>query len=181
MTTTTLIVVIVVLAAAAAVFAYFVQRRAALRKQFGPEYERVVGEVGSPRRAEAALEARARRVTKYDIRALSRDEAIRYSERWRAVQARFVDDPGDAVNQADALVTDLMRTRGYPMSDFDQRAEDVSVDHANVVHHYRQAHAIAVAHGRGTASTEDLRQAVVHYRALFDDLLDVHEPERKRA
>jgi hypothetical protein len=165
----------------AAIVAFTARRRVALKARFGPEYDRVVHEVGSPRRAESALEARARRVTKYDIRALQPDESVRFSDRWRGVQARFVDDPAAAVSEADTLVTELMTTRGYPMSDFDQRAEDLSVDHSAVVHHYRHAHAIAMKHAQSGTSTEDLRQAIVHYRALFDDLLDVQEPERRRA
>jgi hypothetical protein len=181
MTNTALIIVVAAIIAAAGVWAYVARRRAHLRSQFGPEYERAVKNAGSTRRAEAALEARARRVTTYKIRPLTRDEGIRFSERWHKVQSRFVDDPASAVAEADALVSELMTVRGYPMNEFDRRAEDLSVDHAEVVHHYRSGHAIAVQHAGQGASTEDLRQAVVHYRALFDDLLDVSEPERRRA
>ena len=181
MTNTALIIVIVAIVAVGAVWAYLARRRATLRARFGPEYERAVHEVGSTRRAQAALEARARRVTTYEIRTLQRDESVRFSDRWRQLQARFVDDPAAAVAEADSLVTELMTARGYPMSEFDRRAEDLSVDHADVVHHYRKAHGIAVEHARRGASTEDLRQAVVHYRALFDELLEVSEPERRRA
>ena len=157
------------------------RRRATLRARFGPEYERAVHDAGSARRAEAELEARAQRVTKDHIRPLRREESVQFSNRWRQVQARFVDDPASAVAEADVLVTEVMNARGYPMADFDRRAEDLSVDHANVVHHYREAHAIATRHARRRASTEDLRQAVVHYRALFDDLLHVREAERRPA
>jgi hypothetical protein len=182
MTNTSLIVVVVVIAAAAAaVLAYLARRRATLRARFGPEYDRAVKDAGSPGRADALLEARAKRVTTYRIHPLGRDESVAFSNRWRQVQSQFVDDPAGAVAAADALVTELMTARGYPMSEFDRRAEDLSVDHASVVHHYRHGHAIAVQHARQGASTEDLRQAVVHYRALFDDLLEVREPERKRA
>jgi hypothetical protein len=181
MNTTSLILVIAAVLAVAVVFAYFARRRAQLRARFGPEYDRAVDDVGSARRAEAQLEARAKRVTKYDIRPLRREESVQFSNRWRQVQSKFVDDPASAVAEADTLVTELMTARGYPMVDFDRRAEDLSVDHANVVHHYREAHAIAVRHARRGASTEDLRQAVVHYRALFDDLLHVREAERRPA
>lgn len=182
MTTTTLIVVIAaIILLAVAAWAYLERRRTNLRARFGPEYERAVQDTGSTRRAEAALEARARRVTKYEIRPLRREESVQFSDRWRRVQSKFVDDPSAAVADADTLVTELMSARGYPMTEFDRRAEDLSVDHADVVNHYRQGHAIAVRHARRDASTEDLRQAVVHYRALFDDLLEEQEPERRRA
>jgi hypothetical protein len=181
MTTTTLIIIVIAIAVAAAVIAYLVRRRATLKVQFGPEYERTVHDVGNTRRAEAVLEHRAKRVSKYEIRPLRPDESVQFTDRWRRVQSRFVDDPAGAVGEADTLVTALMNARGYPMSEFERRTEDLSVDHANVVHHYREAHAIATRHAEQGASTEELRQAVVHYRALFDDLLDVREPERRRA
>jgi hypothetical protein len=184
MTDTTIVIVgmVVVLAALALVWMYLArQRRARLRSQFGPEYERAVRDVGTPRQAEAMLEERAKRVSSYHVRDLKAEERGRFSEAWRRVQAKFVDDPAAAVTEADLLVTDVMTTRGYPMSDFDRRAEDLTVDHANVVHHYRQAREIAGRHSRREASTEDLRQALVHYRALFADLLDTHHPVRKSA
>jgi len=181
MSSTALIVLIAVIVAAAVVLGYVVRRRATLKSKFGPEYERAVQQSGSTHRAESALEARARRVAKYDIRRLRAEDAVQFSDRWRRVQGRFVDDPAAAVREADALVTELMRTRGYPMGDFEKQAEDLSVDHANVVHHYRQAHAIADRHARGAASTEELRQALVHYRSLFDDLLETHEAQRRPA
>jgi hypothetical protein len=156
-------------------------RRKQLKDQFGPEYDRALEAAGSPLRAESELQARAKRVHRYDIRPLTSAEHHTFSDRWRLVQAKFVDDPAAAVAEGDRLVTELMNTRGYPMSDFARRAEDLSVDHANVVHHYREAHGIAERHQRQAASTEDLRQALIHYRALFDDLLEVHVPERKRA
>ena len=179
--TSLLVLVLVIVAAAVLVWTYFSRRRANLKARFGPEYERAVHDTGSARRAEAALEARAKRVTRYAIHPLRREEAVRFSDNWRRVQARFVDDPAAAVAEADTLVTELMTARGYPMSEFDRRAEDLSVDHADVVNHYRQAHAIAVQHARQGASTEDLRQAVVHYRALFDDLLAERDVERRPA
>jgi hypothetical protein len=121
------------------------------------------------------------RPSRSTIRALTPEEHQRFLGSWQQVQARFVDDPAGAVAEADILVADLMDTRGYPTADFDHRAEDVSVDHPAVVTHYRQAHDIAARHARGGVSTEDLRHAIVHYRALFDDLLDVREPVRKPA
>lgn len=183
MSNTMLIVIVAVIAAALVVAWLFVERRRRerLRTRFGPEYERTVHDAGDARRAESILERREKRVSKYQIRALSADESRRFGEAWRSLQARFVDDPSAAVSEADTLVTELMTVRGYPMADFDQRAEDLSVDHPAVVQHYRDAHGIAERHAREAASTEDLRQALVYYRALFEDLLEVREAERKRA
>jgi hypothetical protein len=148
------------------------RRSAALRARFGPEYDRVVHSTGAVKQAEASLEARARRVESLHIRPLSADDATRYGQTWRKVQERFVDDPRSAVSEADRLVGEVMHARGYPLGDFEQRVADISVDHAGVVMNYRAAREIAQAHARGEASTEDLRQAMVHYRALFDDLLE---------
>jgi hypothetical protein len=184
MTTETMIIVavVVVIAVLALAWAYTArQRRERLRTRFGPEYERTIHDVGSAQKAEAMLDERARRVSKYHIRDLKHDERARFSEAWRRVQGKFVDDPAAAVTEADMLVTDVMTTRGYPMADFDRRTEDLTVDHATVVDHYRSAHDIAVRHSRGAASTEDLRQALVHYRELFADLLNEHKPVRKSA
>jgi hypothetical protein len=183
MSTNELIAIVagVLVVAVLAVWMYLNRRRAHLKARFGPEYERVVEETGSPRRAETLLESRQARVKKYQIHPLTPDEHLRFSKSWREVQGRFVDDPAAAVADADALVIDLMRTRGYPMSDFDRRAEDLSVDHPAVVSHYRAAHDVASRHAGGGVSTEELRQGLVHYRALFEDLLEVREPERRRA
>jgi hypothetical protein len=178
-----MIVVVVVVAVAALLVVWWLvtSRRKQLKAKFGPEYDRAVRDAGNPLRAESELQARAKRVARYQIRPLTRDEHYDFSERWRYVQAKFVDDPGAAVSEADVLVGELMNVRGYPVSDFAHRVEDVSVDHANVVHHYREAHGIAERHARQDASTEELRQAVIHYRVLFDDLLEVRHLERKRA
>jgi FtsZ-interacting cell division protein ZipA len=155
------------------------QRSQRLRQRFGPEYERTVRETGDVRRAEAALEARATRVERLHIRPLTADDAQRFSTRWREVQTQFVDDPNGAVLQADALIGDVMRTRGYPVGDFEQRVADVSVDHPNVVMNYRAAKDIVDGRGRGAATTEDMRQAMVHYRALFAELVgEGSRPER---
>ena len=143
-----------------------------LRQRFGPEYDRTIREKGNIRRAEAALEARARRVAKLDIRPLSPADADRFDSAWRSVQTRFVDDPRGAVTEADRLVGELMAARGYPVGEFEQRVADISVDHPDVVVNYRAAREIAVLHSAGKANTEDLRQAMVHYRALFRDLLE---------
>lgn len=147
------------------------QRTAKLRKRFGPEYDRIALESG-PRKAETTLLERERRVEKFPIRGLASDERERFITEWRVVQSRFVDDPKDAVSQADQLVERLMQARGYPMSDFEQRAADISVTHPHIVSNYRAAHQIALRHQQGQANTEDLRQAMIYYRSLFDDLLE---------
>ena len=147
------------------------RRSAALRTRFGSEYDRVTHTTGNVRAAEAALAARARRVEALHIVPLPQADAVRFSQSWRGVQERFVDDPGGAVTEADRLVGEVMHARGYPLGDFEQRVEDLSVDHADVVINYRAAREIAQVHARGEASTEDLRQAMVHYRLLFNDLL----------
>lgn len=180
MDTTTLIVVLVLVAAAVVLWLYIARRRAHLKSQFGPEYDRMASERG-PGRADAVLAEREQRVKRYEIRPLTPELSRQFTDAWQRVQATFVDDPAAAVTDADQLVTEVMNARGYPMSDFDRRTDDLSVDHANVIHHYRKAHDIAVRHSNQGASTEELRQAVVHYRALFEDLLEVYEPERKRA
>jgi hypothetical protein len=167
------IAVVVIAAIALAVWAAMRRRRTEnLRRQFGPEYDRTVDETGGPRDAESELERRRRRREDLDIRPLAPDARRRYAEEWRILQARFVDDPAGAVAQADTLVTEVMRERGYPMDDFDQRAADVSVDHPEVVGDYRSAHDISTRSANGQADTEDLRQAMVHHRALFEQLLE---------
>jgi hypothetical protein len=148
------------------------RRSEQLRQRFGPEYERALKAEGNSRRAEKELEARARRVEALHIRPLVPEDAARFDANWRAVQARFVDDPKGAVTEADRLVGEVMAARGYPVGDFEQRVADISVDHPDVVMNYRAAREIAVQHSRGQASTEDLRQAMVHYRSLFRDLLE---------
>jgi hypothetical protein len=153
------------------------QRRERLRGRFGPEYDRAVSEHGSRRGAEAELARREEQRERLDIVPLSPAARERYSESWRELQTRFVDEPSRSVTEADRLVTDVMRDRGYPMDEFDQRVADVSVDHPEVVEHYRAAHSIHLANEGGEASTEDLRQGVVHYRALFNELLDTRESQ----
>jgi hypothetical protein len=179
--TMTMMLVIVGAAIAAGVLIWLFQRQRSfrLRERFGPEYERTRAEVGDVRRTEAVLAAREKRVEKFHIRALSPAETARFSEVWRHIQALFVDDPKGAITEADHLVNEVMIARGYPMADFDQRTADVSVDHPLVVDHYRAARAIAVRNDAGGVTTEDLRQAVIHYRALFEDLLEEKQAEMK--
>lgn len=149
------------------------RRSQRLQERFGPEYERTVESTGKRSDAEAELEARQERVEALDIRPLSPEDRDRFRERWRVVQAMFVDDPASAVGDADTLIGEVMRARGYPVGDFEQRAADISVDHPHVVDHYRTAHQIALRQRTGEADTEQLRQAMVHDRALFADLLDL--------
>ena len=144
-----------------------------LRQKFGPEYDRAVLKHGSERKAEATLADREKQVEKLNIRELDPMEHERFSKRWESVQSRFVDSPKGAVAEADDLVSSLMKARGYPVSDFDQRAADISVDHPRVVENYRTAHEIALRVGKNEATTEDLRTAMIHYRSLFDELVQV--------
>jgi hypothetical protein len=156
------------------------RRTERLRTQFGgAEYARAVKEGGSRRHAEAGLKERTERVESLTIRPLAPGDRARFVESWRRIQARFVDGPGGAVTEADQLLGDVMSTRGYPVSDFEQRAADISVDHPLVLENYRRAHEIAVRHTQGQANTEDLRQAMIHYRTLFEEL--VGDPELARA
>jgi ABC-type nickel/cobalt efflux system permease component RcnA len=166
------VIVAVLVLAAAAWFMWHTHNRQQLKQHFGPEYDRVVREYGSESKAESALAKRTERAHKYKIRPLSERERGEFQSSWQSTQARFVDDPRAAVKEADRLVCRLMETLGYPMTDFDRRTEDISVDHPHVVQNYRTAHAIAQADAQGKASTEDLRRAVVCYRALFADLLE---------
>ncbi len=167
-----IIVVALIIIAAIVWSVLATRRRSRLQEQFGPEYDHVREETGSERRAADVLEDRQRRVEDLDIRSLTPDEAERFGARWRDVQAKFVDNPHLATGEADELVKELMRARGYPVADFEQRAADISVHHPKVVEHYRAAHEIADRSYRGEAGTEDLRQALIHYRALFEDLLE---------
>ena len=162
------IVVVAALTLIVVAFGLAARRRGRLREHFGPEYERVVSEEGDPRRADRVLAAREKRVKKLDIRPLPESARAQLVERWRVVQARFVDDPRGAVGEADALIGEAMQARGYPVSDFEQRAADVSVEHPRVVTDYRTAHDIAL---RREVDTEELRRAMVHYRSLFDALV----------
>ncbi len=152
-------------------FASQKRRSARLREQFGPEYERAVAEGGDRRGAEAKLAERADRVRSFNLRPLTAADRATFAESWNRVQARFVDDPSASVADADRLLGEVMAARGYPVADFEQRAADISVDHPKVVQNYRTAHDIALRHVKEEASTEDLRKAMIHYRALFEDLV----------
>jgi hypothetical protein len=163
---------VVVIVALAAWFIYRNRRTAALRDHFGEEYDRTLDTAGGKAKAEAALKEREERVAKLDIRPLDERERVEFSREWRDVKAVFVDSPVEAVHHADRLLGSIMTARGYPMADFDRRYEDLTVDHGEVARHYRDGHDIVLRHGRGQASTEDLRQAMIHFEALFDDLVN---------
>jgi hypothetical protein len=169
--------VVLVLAAVALMMWSRSRRSEGLKSRFGPEYARTVEAVGDPAKAESVLAAREKRVAAYTIKPLPADLREHFVTTWRDVQAKFVDDPKYAVTRADDLLGEVMSARGYPVKDdFDRRTEDLSVDHPEVVQNYRSAHDIALRHSRGEASTEDLRTAMIHYRALFDDLVNEPEP-----
>jgi len=166
----------VVVAVALASWLYVRRQRsttASLRQKFGPEYDRAVLAHGSERKAEAKLADREKRIEKLNIHDLDPVEHESYSKMWQAVQSRFVDSPKGAVAEADDLVSCVMKARGYPVSDFDQRAADISVDHPRVVENYRSAHEIALRVGKDAGTTEDLRTAMIHYRSLFEELVQV--------
>jgi FtsZ-interacting cell division protein ZipA len=178
------IVVVAALIVLGAIAAWTQQRkRTQLKERFGSEYDRTVSERDDRRAAEKELADRERKRERLDIVPLSPEAEKKYSADWREVQGQFVDDPADAVNEADRLVTDVMRDRGYPIDDFDQRSDDISVDHPDVVENYRAAHAVYVRanDGNGGAGTEDLRQGFVHYRALFNELLESRQPNAEEA
>ncbi len=161
---------------------FFRHRRSKeLRERFGPEYDRVVRKEGNIRRGEGVLEFREKKRETLHIHSLSSASRLDFADRWNAVQAQFVDDPGGSVEKADSLVNELMEARGYPMANFEERADLISVDHPQVVENYRAAHAIAQSRSRGQATTEGLRKAMVHYRSLFDQLLHDAYTERKEA
>jgi hypothetical protein len=175
MSPTQIIVIVLVLLVVAAVVAVAVVagRRRALRSRFGPEYDRVVAERDSRGEAERELRDRERRHAELTLRPLSDESRERYARDWEDIQARFVDTPGEAVGAADELVTRLIADRGYPTRDYDEQLAHLSVEHARTLTNYREAHDIHLRNERGEADTEQLRQALVHYRALFADLLGV--------
>lgn len=177
MDTAAIVAIVVAALLIIAVIAYVLvqrRRREQLQNRFGPEYDRMVegADTRQDRRAaEATLAERADRRDELDIRDLDPASRARYAEQWQQVQARFVDQPGAAVREADTLVAEVMRRRGYPVDDFDTQADLVSVDHPDLVESYRAGHAISMRHDRNEASTEELRTAFIHYRSLFDELL----------
>lgn len=176
--TLVLIVILVLVLVVGVVLAVLARRRARLRERFGPEYARAVDEAPNVAEAEAELRSRVEAHDALTIRALSADERAAYGEKWIAVQAEFVDRPESAIIDADALVGQLMQDRGYPVADFEQQAALVSVDHPQVVAHYRDAHQVfARTGGDEQVSTEDMRQGLVSYRALFAELLEDESPD----
>jgi len=174
------ILLVVVIFLAAGVLWLLVARRRSqhLRSRFGPEYHRTVTELGDRRKAERDLERREKHVQRLHIRPLDPSDRDLFVKAWQEDQSRFVDDPEGAVVEADRLVTEVMGKRGYPVSDFEQRVDDVSVDHPHLVENYRTARDIVLRHKQGKADTEDLRRALVCYRALFDELLEAQEVRR---
>lgn len=174
---------VLVVGVAVVVWLYVRKRRgttAELKQKFGSEYDRAVLTHGSERRAEAKLTDREKRMEGLNIRELDPIEHDRYSQRWQSIQSRFVDSPKGAVAEADDLVSSVMKVRGYPVSDFDQRAADISVDHPRVVENYRSAHEIALRSGKDAATTEDLRTAMIHYHSLFEELVQMQAGAEKK-
>ena len=176
MSTAAIIVGVFAITAVAMALLWYLQKRRSerLHTKFGPEYERTLAEYGDRRKAESELENRQKRIEKFEIRVLSREERDRFAESWKSVQARFVDDPQQALTWAHKLLNEVMKTRGYPVSaEFEENAANLSVEHPRVVENYRLACDIARRQEGGQANTEDLRQALVSYRMLFEDLLGV--------
>ncbi len=172
------IVIAVLVIAGVAVMIMRSRRRERLQKEFGPEYEHEVSEAhGDRSKAESALLKREKRVEKFDLRPLPPEQRARFTDEWEQVQAKFVDDPERSIALADALLAEVMKARGYPVEDFEQRAADLSVEHPRLIENYRTAHELRVRHSRGEAGTEDLRKAFIAYRSLFEDLLHAEERE----
>jgi hypothetical protein len=178
---TTTIFVIVAIAIVIVIAALLIARKRRsdhLKQQFGPEYDRAIKQHGDARHAEPVLLEREKRVEKFSLHPLSPVERERYAAEWASIQKRFVDDPSIAVAQAEKLVTAVMSARGYPMGDFEQRAADISVNYPTVVQNYRSAREITLRHAQGQSSTEDLRQSMVYFRSLFDELLNSNKTEK---
>jgi hypothetical protein len=172
--TTEIAVAVAIVVIAVGIIVYMLQRRhtARLRRDFGEaEYDLAVTERGNRRQAEATLNERSKRVHSMRVHALTTSDRARFLATWEQVQAHFVDRPAGAIAEADQLLGDVLAARGYPVADFEQRAADISVHHPIVTQHYREAHAIALNHGNGRATTEDLRRAMIHYRTLFEELM----------
>lgn len=175
------VAVAVIAIAAAAWFYYQLQNSRRLKQRFGPEYDRTVERLSDREAAERELNEREKRVTRFNIVSLSAQDCERYQSKWTQVQAQFVDEPKTAVSEADFLIQEVMRKRGYPVSDFEQAAADLSVEHPVVVENYRVAYAIAERNQRGAADTEELRRAFVSYRTLFEELLRTNPPPREES
>ena len=172
------VIAVVVMVVVAALLVMRKRKSDQLKQRFGPEYDRAVQQHGDARHAEAVLSQREKRVDKFSIHLLPGGDRERYAQEWAVVQRRFVDDPSMAVTEADKLVATVMAARGYPMADFEQRASDISVNYPGVVQNYRSAREIVLRHGKGQSTTEDLRQAMVYFRSLFEELLDSPKPEK---
>ena len=175
-----LIPVIIVVAALIVIAAVLITRQRKskhLKQQFGPEYDRAVEQQGNARHAEVILLEREKRVEKFSLRPLTSSDRQRYAEDWAAVQRRFVDDPSNAVNQADTLVNTVLAARGYPVGEAEQQAADISVNYPSLVENYRAARVVMLRHSQSQASTEDLRLAMVNFRSLFDELLETAKPQ----
>lgn len=170
---TAIIIIAVVIVVLSIVGFLLMQRRrtANLQSSFGPEYERALRETGDKRKAEAELQERQKRVEELSIRPLDSGQRERFTGEWQRIQAEFVDNPENSIRDADILLQDVMSARGYPVKNFEQVAADISVDHPTVVQHFRAAHDIAARHAHGEGDTEDLRKAMINYRALFDELV----------
>lgn len=182
MDTNTIIIILIAVIVLLGIASWAISRRRhseKLREKYGSEYDYTVKQVGDQRQAEAVLDKREERVHALKIRSLSASERDRYAEDWRKTQAEFVDEPAASVTKADQLIQEVMQTRGFPMSDFEQQTADISVLYPNVVTNYRSAHAIAQKNEHGEANTEDLRQALVFYRSLFEELLETGEIQPK--
>jgi hypothetical protein len=178
-----IIAVVVIVVIMGAIMAPTFSRRRKSQKfqnKYGPEYDRTVQTAGNEKKAQAELNGRQKHVDTLNIRPLSVSERERYQAEWTAIQAKFVDQPGQATVEADHLIMEVMKVRAYPVSDFDQRAADISVNYPNLVSNYRAAREIAIKNEQHTATTEELRQALIHYRSLFDELLKEEEvvPEK---
>jgi hypothetical protein len=178
------LIILIVVAAVVLLGAYAyatTQRRRQLRERFGPEYERAVSASRNVAEAEASLKQRLDRVSRFKLHPLTADQVDAFAREWRRVQTLFVDDPHRAVTEADNLVSQVMAARGYPLEEFEKRTDDLSVDHPRVVQNYRIARSLMDRLRNGEVGTEELRVAVINYRALMDDLLRVDEPQRRRA
>lgn len=173
------VAVAIIAIVAAAWFYYQLHNSRRLRQRFGPEYDRTVERLSDREAAEKELNEREKRVTRFNIVTLSADDRRRYESRWTEVQAQFVDNPKSAASDANFLIQEVMRKRGYPVSDFEQAAADLSVEHPVVVENYRVAYSIAERNQRGAADTEELRRAFVSYRALFEELLRTDAPREE--
>ncbi len=173
-----IIALLVVIVLGLGALLYFQRHRSEqLQSRFGSEYDRAIKDSGDKSKAEAELLEREKRVKSLSIRPLAADDSERFKRSWQDVQAEFVDNPKASITHADSLLAEVMSARGYPVSDFEQMSADISVDHPSVVQNYRAGHEIAVRHGRGDANTEDLRQAMIHYRSLFEELVTNDQPQ----